>query len=84
MSYNWYKIFNRAEFLAEGLVSRELELVLDGIGLATFLITYGNLLSITYGETMLSIGVTEENPFAFDGAAIYVDDAEDVWWGVPI
>ncbi len=84
MSFNWYKIFNRAEFLATGLVSREVGLALDGVGLATFLITQGNLLSLTYNGIMLSIGVTDANPFVFEGNAIYVDANDDVWWGIEV
>ena len=84
MTYNWYKIFNKAEFEATGLVSREVQLALEGIGIATFLITQGNLLSLTYNGVMLSIGVTDANPFAFDSNAIYLDANDDVWWGFEI
>lgn len=84
MTFDWYKIVNRAEFLAEGLVSRELEVVLEGVGTKTVMIVVGNLFSLIYEGVMLSIGVTEENPFAFDGHAIYLDENDDVWLGIEV
>ncbi len=82
MIFDWYKIINRAEFLATGLVSRELQVVLEGVGVATVLVTVGRHFSLTYDGVMLSLGVTEANPFSFDGHAIYVDDNDDVWLGI--
>lgn len=84
MSFNWYKIINRAEFEATGLVSREVEVILDGIGLKTILVTKGRLYSITYDGIMLSIGVTAENPFVFEGHAVYLDSNDDIWLGIEI
>jgi hypothetical protein len=84
MTFDWYKIVNRAEFLATGLVSRELELVLEGVGTKTVMIVVGNLFSLVYEGVLLSIGVTEENPFAFDGYAVYVDANDDVWLGIEV
>lgn len=83
MIFNWYKVINRAEFLATGLVSREVEVILEGIGLKTILVTVGNLFSITVDEVMLSIDLLEDaNPFVFDERAVYVDANDDVWYGV--
>ncbi len=82
MIFDWYKILNRAEFEALDLVSREVQVVLDGIGLKTILVTKGNLYSITYEGVMLSIGVTDENPFAFGGYAVYLDQNDDIWLGI--
>lgn len=82
MSFDWYKIINRAEFLATGLTSREVEVVLEGIGLRTILVTQGRLTSLVYDGVMLPIGVTEANPFIFDGYAVYLDANDDVWLGV--
>ena len=82
MTYSWYNIVNKAEFEATGLVSREVEYVLEGVGLTSFLITVGNLFSLTSGGVMLSVGVTNDNPFAFEDRAIALDDNGDVWWGI--
>ncbi len=82
MTFDWYKIINRGEFEATGLVSRELELALEGIGLVTIMVTKGALYSIVYDGVMLSIGVTEENPFVFEGYAVYLDENDDIYLGV--
>ncbi len=82
MSFDWYKVINRAEFLETGLASREVTLVLEGVGLRTVLVTVGRNFSLVYDGVMLSLGVTEANPFSFDGYAIYVDSNEDVWLGI--
>jgi hypothetical protein len=84
MTFDWYKVINRAEFLATGLVSREVQLVLEGIGLRTVLVTVGRNFSLVYDGVMLSLGVTESNPFSSDGYAIYVDSSEDVWLGIEV
>lgn len=80
--YDWYLIINRAEFLATGLISRELEMTLEGVGNTTFLVTAGNVLSITEGEVMLSVGAAGDNPFYFQDRAIFLDENENVYWGV--
>lgn len=82
MTIDWYKIVNKEEFEATGLVSRELDLVLPGIGLKTFLITVGNFFSLTVDDVMLSVGVTSDNPFMFQDRAIALDENGDVWWGI--
>lgn len=82
MIYDWYKILNRAEFLATGLPSRTVELILGDLGLKEILVTIGNYFSITYDDVMLSIELDGKNPFEFEDRAIYVDAADDVWLGI--
>lgn len=84
MIFDWYKIINRAEFAATGLVSRELSLVLEGVGQASILVTKGILYSIVYDGVMLSIGLTDSNPFVFEGYAVYLDSNDDVWLGIEV
>lgn len=82
MQFKWFKIINKTEFEATGLVSRELDLIFDGIGAKTVLVTIGNYFSITIDDVMLSIGMKEENPFIFEERAIYIDANQDVYWGI--
>lgn len=82
MTFDWYKVINKAEFEATGLVSRELEVILDGVGAKTILVTKGNLLSITVDDVMLSVGLKDVNPFVFEDRAVYLDPSEDVWYGI--
>lgn len=84
MTFDWYKVINRAEFLATGLVSRELDVFLEGVGAKTVLVTVGNYFSITIDEVMLSVGMTEDSPFVFQDRAVYVDANEDVWYGIKV
>lgn len=82
MIFDWYKIINKAEFLAADLVSKEVEVFLEGVGVRNILVTKGNLVSILYEGVFLSIGLTDENPFIFAGHAVYVDDNDDIWLGI--
>lgn len=83
MIYDWYKIINKTEFIAAGLPSRELTLILEGKGQVTVLVTQGRLFSLIYDGVMLSTDVTAENPFSFGGYAAYLDDNQDLWLGIP-
>lgn len=82
MTFDWYKLLNRGEFEASGLVSKELDVILDGVGQKTVLVTKGNLYSIVIDGVMLSIGVTAANPFVFEGYAVYLDSNDDMWLGI--
>lgn len=82
MIYDWFKLFNRTDFLATGLVSRTLTLTLEGIGNREVLITKGDFLGVTYEGVFLAIGITDDSPFEFDLMALYVDENEDVWLGL--
>jgi hypothetical protein len=82
--YNWFKIFNRTEFLASGRVSRTYTLNLEGIGQKEILATFGNILGITYEGIFLTWTEEGINPFTFGGHAIYVDAANDVYLGIEI
>lgn len=82
MIFDWYRIFNKAEFEATGLPSRTFSMFLTGVGLATILVTKGNALSITYAGKFISLGMSGMNPYAFDGLGIYLDAKGDVWMGI--
>lgn len=84
MIFTWFNIFNKTEFEATGLVSWELERLLEGIGKVDILVTKGRNISITYDEVLLSIGVTDANPFIFEGYAVYLDANNDVWLGIQV
>lgn len=84
MEFNWFLLFNKAEFLATGLVSRLLTVTLEGIGEKQILITKGNEVSITYEGVFLPINFTLKNPFVADERAVFEDDNGDVWLGVKI
>jgi len=82
-TYNTYKIVNLDEFEATGLVSRTIQAVLSGVGLKNILVTKGNLLGITYEGVFLALNVNEKNYLEFDGYAVFLDELNDVYLGIP-
>lgn len=75
--YDWYRLFNVDDFLATELVSRQLVEVLQDRGRQTFLISRGNLLSITWQGVFLPLEFLDTNPYVDEGMASYV--AADRW-----
>jgi len=84
MNYNWYKIFNKPDFEALDIPSKEYEFLLEEIGLKTVLVVKGNLCGLFYEGTFLSLELNDNNPFEFDSHAIYIDDNDDVWLGLEV
>lgn len=82
MIYYWYKILNRQAFEATGLVSRTYTLDLERLGVVDILVTKGNLLSLTYEGVMLPVYLNNENPFEFEGLAVYEKLDGDIYLGV--
>jgi hypothetical protein len=82
MIFDWYKVFNKTEFVATGLTSREITLDLSGIGSKTFLVTKGNLISVLIDDIYLSLDLNSKNPFIFGNMAIILDTpTQDVYVG---
>lgn len=82
--FKWFKIFNATEFDALDLISKTYTVNLEGIGQRDILVTKGTNYGLTYEGIFLSVQMNEQNPFKFDGHAVYIDDANDVWLGTPI
>lgn len=82
MAASYYKLFNKAEFEATGLVSKQLVVDLDDRGRVEFLISVGNTVSVTYDGELLPVGFLDANPYIKGGYAVYLDDVNgDVWFG---
>ncbi len=82
--FDFYKIINKAEFEAEGLKSREVTVILEGLGQKTVLVTKQMLFCLVYDGAILPVNLDgADNPFEFEGYAAYIDDADDVYLGVP-
>lgn len=84
MIYNWFKIFNKTEFEALDLPSKEYLLNLEGVGEKTILVTKGNSVGILYEDVFLLLDLNNKNPFEFDDHAIYVDINNDVYLGIKV
>lgn len=84
MIYDWYKIANKSDLDSASLVSKEVDAILDGVGQKKILVTKGNLYSILVDGVFLSIGLNDQNPFAFEGYAAYMDANEDIWLGIEV
>lgn len=81
MIYDWYKIFNKTEFIALELGSKTYTYELEGVGLKDVLVTNGNVLSMTYEGIMLSVNLNDKNPFEMSNMACYIDENDDVHLG---
>jgi hypothetical protein len=85
MTYNWFLIFNTADFDALGLISKTYTLNLEGVGEKDILVTKGISYGITYEGIFLSLSLNDENPFEFEDHAIFLDVATDnVYLGIAI
>ncbi len=84
MLYTWFYLFNFDEHVALDLTSKSYELILEGIGQKTILVTQGNCLSVLYEGVFLPLELNGANPFEFDGHAVYKDPNSNVWLGVAI
>ncbi len=83
--FNWFKIFNRTEFDALGLVSKTYTLELEDIGIKNILVTKGITHGLTYEGVFLSLLLNDLNPFEFEGYAIYLNtETNDVYLGIAI
>lgn len=82
--FTWYQIFNLSEFEALSLVSKEYTFNLENVGEKTILVTKGNGVSLTYEGIMLMINLNGKNPFEFDDHAVYIDDNNNVFLGLPV
>lgn len=83
--YHWYSLFNHAEFIATGLVSRTLVVELEGLGEKQILISRGNKIGITYDDVYLVVDLlTDLNPNVIENYAVYKDTNNDVWLGILI
>lgn len=79
--YNWFNIFNKTDFEALGLPSREYTFNLQGIGLKTILATKGEGVSVLVDGVFLKINLNDRNPFKMDSRAVYLDADNNVWVG---
>ena len=84
VNYDWYKIINLEEFEDEELVSKEVELNLEGKGTKTVLVTKGNAVSIQIDDAFLTVNLNSRNPFEFENMACYLDDNDDIWVGFAV
>lgn len=84
MTFNWFNVFDKQEFLDTGLVSKTLSVVIEGVGERDILITKGNELSILFDGVFLPIGFTDKNPFVREGYAVWEDENGIVWLGIEV
>ncbi len=80
--WNWFKLFNANEFMAEELTSRNLIAVLQDVGTENILISRGNLLSITFRGVYMPIDLLEINPSYAEEYGVLKDALGDVWLGI--
>jgi hypothetical protein len=88
MIYDWYMLFSLPEFLATGLVSKTIDVVLDGVGEKEILVTRGNEIGIQYDDVFMMIDFEGRNPLSVQGDlftyAVYKDSDHNIWLGIGI
>lgn len=84
MSYDWYELFDLQEFLDTGLVSRTLQVFLEGVGEADIIITRGNWVAITYDGVFLPVGFAGKNPYAISPYAVMQDEDGKIHLGIEV
>lgn len=82
--FDWYKIFNKAEFVATGFASKKFTYNLTDRGQVEFTAFQGNEVSVLYDGVFLPVKFLDWNPFKRDGYAVYEDANGDVWWGFEV
>lgn len=81
-TFNWYKIFNLAEFLALNIGSKEYNLNLFGVGQSRFIAYSGNVASIMYLDEFMPIDLYAPEMYEKLNYAVYRDDlTDDVYFG---
>lgn len=84
MNYDWYKVFNKTEFEALGLVSKNYQLDLEGQGIKNVLVTKSLTLGVLFDDVYLSLELNDKNPMEFEDKAVYIDENDDVWIGYAV
>ena len=82
MIISWFKIYNLDDFEESGLVSKNLELPLLGLGTKQIMLTKGNSVGVLVDGVFLLLNLNDKNPFYFDERLAYVDENQDIWLGV--
>lgn len=81
-NFKWYRLFNRPEFIAAGLVSFEGTFYDENLQLKNFVVFQGEYTSVLFDDTLLSINLNDKNPFRFGDYAVFLDGNSDVWLGI--
>ncbi len=84
MIFTWYKVINKNDFDALDIPSKQIEVILENIGLSRVLVCKGIHTSILYDGVFLTIGLNDENPFVIDGHAVYLDENDDIFLGIEV
>jgi hypothetical protein len=83
--YNWYKVGNRADFIALDIPSLDQEVFLEDVGLVTVsLYNSGSGISLKYDDVFLRAFLNDKNEFYFDDHAIFILENEDIALGIKI
>jgi len=82
MIFDWYKIFNIDVFDALDLYSEEFQVILQGYAFKTIMVYKGIGYSVLIDGVFLRVDLNAKNPFIFEERAIFVDENDDVFYGV--
>ena len=81
--FNWYRLFNKTDFETNVVgPSKEASVFLTGIGLKKVLITGGIGVGVTIDDVFIPLQLNGKNPTRYGIRAVFVDQNEDVFWGI--
>lgn len=79
--WDWYQLFNITDWLATGLISRNLSIFLEGRGQKSIIITQGNETAIQIDDVFLPFNFADQNPWVSGTYAVFVDESNNAWLG---
>lgn len=85
VTYDWFNIYNKTIFLAEGIPSKKLEYEFEGYDIKTIVLTNGNAIGVIIEDVFLAVGMNDKDPFEFEDYAVTLDPAtQDIWVGIKV
>lgn len=77
--YVAFFIINDTEFRSSNLVSKELQVDLEGIGLKDIVVTRSNITSLIYEGYLLGVRMNNKNPFFQGDYGVLIDVDKDIY-----
>ncbi len=81
-TYDWYKIINLDYFNERDLPSLEVTANFESRGLKPVMVVKGAYVSVIFEGVMLSVAMSDLDPFEFEGYSVNLDENNDIWIGI--
>ena len=84
MNYDWFKIYSLTTFIESGLVSQNLQVLLQGYGVKDIMLAQGVGVNVVYDGVLLPLNFNSKNPYEKDGYAVFVSESQDIYLGIGV